>query len=169
MQEAPTHFQNFMQSVQNTANGVVQALQPLGRIMVAIGRNILQGMIDGINEKAQQFVQTIQQIAQQGAEAVRRFFDIRSPSKLMEGMGKNVVEGFNKGVEKMGNIGVMTPTVNGSSNPTVSGSSPALAGVGGGVYINSLTVPPGTTQEQITYIINEIGKRAKRRGAQGGN
>ncbi|MEL6306979.1 MAG: phage tail tape measure protein [Chloroflexota bacterium] len=165
LQEAPSHFENFMQSVSNTANRIGTVLGGLSRIMVNIGANILQGLINGINDKAQEFVATVRRIAEQGAEAVRRFFDMRSPSKLMEGMGKNVVEGFNKGVEKMGNIGVMTPTVNGSSNPTMS-ASPALAG-GFGSQVVNIYPPMGTPRETYEYIKRELAKDAKKRGAQG--
>jgi phage-related protein len=138
----------------------------LGHVMVEVGKQIIAGLINGIGSMISSLVQKVKEMASKASNAVKGAFGIHSPSQLMMKYGEQVVAGFNKGIDSFGGIGVTTPPMrNGSSSmPTV--GAPALAGAGN-VYIENLTVPPGTTREQIDFIMNAIAKEFKRNGGIG--
>jgi TP901 family phage tail tape measure protein len=158
---------------ENAATKIIRFLTELNTsgfgAMKEVGTNIIKGLIDGIKSMMKKLISTVIDVAKRATNAVRNAFSIRSPSEVMAKLGEQVVQGFNKGVEGMGGLGVNVPQINGQST---SGSSPLggasiSGGAGGGVFINQLIVPPGTTREQIDIIMTEIGKRANRRGSSG--
>jgi TP901 family phage tail tape measure protein len=134
-------------------------------VMVAIGKRLTDGLIEGVKAKQKQFVEALNQLAQKAQAAVRNAFKIRSPSKVMMKMGAQVTEGFRRGVDGGGGIGVGVP----NAPAMMKAVQPVMAN-GGGVNINigTLSVPPGTTDEQVEVLLREIGKRIRRRGAMGG-
>lgn len=128
-----------------------------------MGAAIINGLLNGIKSKAVDLIAYIFGLSKEMTAAVKKALGISSPSKVMMEMGENVVAGFHKGIESMGGIGVTTPgtTASGAGMPTVGGGLAMAGGGGGNVYIGTLTVPPGTSNEQIDYIMKEIGKRTK--------
>jgi TP901 family phage tail tape measure protein len=134
-------------------------------IMVTIGKSMTDGLIAGVNARAAQFVEALHRLAKDAQNAVRNAFRIRSPSKVMMKMGEQVTEGFRRGVDGGGGIGVGVP----NAPAMMKAVQPVMAN-GGGVNINigTLSVPPGTTDEQVEVLLREIGKRIRRRGAMGG-
>jgi phage-related minor tail protein len=138
----------------------------LVKTMKEFGANIIQGLIDGIKSKVAQLVGVVLNMAAKVTNGIKSALKIQSPSKVMMGLGENAVKGFNEGIATMGGIGVSMPQLAGAngvtSAPTASSSSGG--GSGGNVYIENMTIPPGTTKEQIDFIMKEIGKRVKLRG-----
>ncbi len=122
-----------------------------------LGVQIMAGLITGITSKAVEFVNAIKSMAEQAKNAVKSAFKIQSPSKVMLEMGQQVVAGFNNGVEGSGGIGVETPSMS-SGGLSFAGTSM------GGIHIQNLNVPVGTTQEQVNAILAELSKRVKRQG-----
>lgn len=142
---------------------IIMAFKTIIPALKQLGINIIQGLITGVASKTAEFVKTIIDMARKAKEAVQNAFKIRSPSRVMMDMGQQVVAGFNQGIESMGGIGVSVPQLGGASS-----ASPSLGVTGGGgIYINNMNVPAGTTQEQIDHILKEIGKRVKRQGGRG--
>lgn len=145
-----------------------EGLNRLSGGMLQLGANIIEGLINGIKSKAVDLVAYVFGLSKELTAAIKTALGIHSPSKVMEGLGKNVVQGFHKGIESLGGIGVDVPQVSrgGNGQPSL-----AMAGGGGGATVQNFNIYPpiGTGKEQVDYIYKEISKRmaddAKRRGA----
>jgi hypothetical protein len=147
---------------------ILKLLVPLADTMLQLGKNIIVSLAQGIKENAQQLIQAAKDMAQKAAQTIRDAFQIRSPSRVMMEIGAQVTAGFQQGVQKDEGLAVPVPRPGDFAGAAMSGGAVAAgAGGGAGVYIENLTVPPGTTQEQIEIIMREIGRRARKRGALG--
>ena len=62
------------------------------------GANLMQGMINGLNSRAQSVYNTAQAIANRAAQVVRNALQIHSPSRVFEQIGMYVDLGFAKGL-----------------------------------------------------------------------
>lgn len=133
-----------------------------------IGQQIIMGLLKGIASKAVDLIAYVFGLSKELTATIKGALGIASPSKVMEGLGKNVVEGFHKGIESLGGVGVSVPQVQGGN---VSGGQPSLAvaGASSGGNVFNIYPPVGTTQEQILYITKEVSKNianeAHRKGA----
>ena len=65
-----------------------------------LGKDIVQGIANGIKSSARLIRDAALRAAKAAWEAVKGFFGITSPSKLMMKMGVNVTEGLAIGIEK---------------------------------------------------------------------
>ena len=83
------------------------------------GKNIIQGLIDGIASMASAVANTVTNIAGSIADAFTGFFDINSPSGLFEGYGNYIDEGLANGITK--NKGTVTDAM-GDLNSAVMGA-----------------------------------------------
>lgn len=150
--------------VQFAARAIPQLIEAFRNIVPALqelGTNIMQGLINGIRSKIAEFIDMIRNTAEGAVNAIRNAFQISSPSKVMEGMGQNIIAGWEQGIG--GGLQIPTPSTTSGRVPSVgSGGISGGAMAFGDVYI---TVPEGTTSEQADAIIRELGKRAKKRGA----
>lgn len=69
--------------------------------------DVVNGIIDGIASMGEAFIQAIVSLCSSGLEAVKKFFGISSPSKVMANeVGKYIPEGIALGIEQ--NAGVVT-------------------------------------------------------------
>lgn len=91
-------FQTAKDKIVNTATAIKNGFINLPSAMAQIGRDIIDGLINGIKEKAQAAVNTIKETAKGMYQGVKSFFNIHSPSRLMRELGVNVVEGLIVGV-----------------------------------------------------------------------
>ena len=74
---------------------------------IALGVDVVNGIIDGIASMGEAFIQAIVSLCSSGLEAVKKFFGISSPSKVMANeVGKYIPEGIALGIEQ--NAGVVT-------------------------------------------------------------
>jgi len=64
------------------------------------GSNIVQGLVNGIRERIGAAVEAARELGSSVAEAVKNFFSIRSPSKVMEDFGRYIAEGLADGIGK---------------------------------------------------------------------
>lgn len=148
---------------------VMATLSKLGSIGFEIGKNIIGGLIKGFSHAMIQFIALVQQKVNEINQKIRNAFGIASPSKVMMKIGQQIVQGLHKGIENFGGIGVNVPSTGGSIQSrqpslAVAGASSGGSGGSGNVYIENLTVPTGTTEEQIKHIMKEIGKEVARLG-----
>lgn len=70
--------------------------------MVLAGVDLIKGLIKGIGNAKNLVVDKIKEICSSALNAVKRFFGIGSPSKVMAQMGGFLMDGFNNGIEKSG-------------------------------------------------------------------
>lgn len=69
-----------------------------------IGKNILQGIADGIVNAVGAVINAAKKAGKAIYDAIAGFFDMKSPSKLMAGMGKNLMQGLAIGISGNQNI-----------------------------------------------------------------
>ncbi|QGJ94791.1 tape measure protein [Mycobacterium phage Blinn1] len=107
--------QNAWESIVSAvANGVAQAVQfvstlpdkirsffaDAGTWLLDAGRNIVQGLINGIGDMIGSAVAKAKELASSVAGAVKGFLGIHSPSKLFEEFGINTGQGYALGLDK---------------------------------------------------------------------
>ncbi|WP_226578247.1 phage tail tape measure protein [Acuticoccus sediminis] len=93
-------------AVGHIAASVMQAFAELPARMVEVGRQIVQGLIDGVRSMAASAVETVRSVGSSMYNAVTGYFDIRSPSQLMHDVGVNVMAGLQTGLQA-GQAGVV--------------------------------------------------------------
>lgn len=82
-----------------TITGELKALGPsLKSTATSVGRYITDGLRNGINDGTGSVVAAARAMAKRVIDAVKDEFKIKSPSKVMEELGKYVKEGFYKGL-----------------------------------------------------------------------
>ncbi len=119
--------------------------------LIAVGKNLVEGLWEGISSMAQWVKDKISGFAQDVLDGIKSFFGISSPSKVFAGIGVNLNEGLAKGlgssagmvlneVDKMSNevlANMAQPTVNASA--AFSGAPGLSSGLAGG-SVNNQTV-----------------------------
>lgn len=98
---AKTAWRNLKQSVSDTIQKVKETFHKLKEInLLDIGKNIIQGLIDGIGEKIQAVKDKIKGVATTIKDGIKGALDIHSPSRWMKKMiGWNIPLGVVEGVE----------------------------------------------------------------------
>lgn len=92
-------FQNAKQKIVDTATGIKNAFVNLPSQMATIGRDIINGLINGIKERKDAAVNLVKDTASSMYQGVKDFFVVRSPSRLMRTLGNDVIEGLVVGVK----------------------------------------------------------------------
>ena len=67
--------------------------------LISVGRNFMNGLIDGIKQKASSLMSTIGDVCSDAVNAVKSAFQIHSPSRVMREIGQYIIEGLAIGVE----------------------------------------------------------------------
>lgn len=113
-----------------------------------VGRDIIQGIVNGLRNAGGQVVDTVKRIAAESLDAVKRFFGIKSPSKVMADIGKNLMLGMANGIANTAGSVVSTAQ---------SASSDILAGFGGNATLTPSIAGDGFTGTQRkTYSVNVV-------------
>lgn len=147
---------------------ILQGWKNIFHAITQMGAGLAQGLWDAMVAGFKRLVVWILSNINNIITQIRKAFGIASPSKVMAKIGEQVVAGFHKGIESMGGIGVNVPQAGGgmqSRQPALAVAGGGAGGGSGNVYINTINVPAGTSQEQVKHIMKEIGKEAKRKGA----
>lgn len=110
-----------------TINAVFQVIASMPEKMVELGKGIVDGLIGGVNTGIEKLGEAAGKVAGTFIGAIKDKFQIRSPSRVMMGLGEQIGDGFAMGID--------------SSMPDVGGALPTLtagagASLGGGVVIN---------------------------------
>ena len=92
-------FQTAKKKISDTATGIKNAFVNLPSTMANIGRDIINGLINGIKARAQAAVDAIKNTASNMYQGVKNFFVIRSPSRLMRALGNDIGEGLVVGIK----------------------------------------------------------------------
>lgn len=78
------------------------ALGNLGSTLYGAGRDLIQGLINGISDMAGSLIAQAQSIADTVINTISSAFELGSPSRLMKRFGRDVVRGFDIGLEPRG-------------------------------------------------------------------
>ncbi|WP_198333632.1 hypothetical protein [Psychrobacter namhaensis] len=92
-------FQTAKQKISDTATGIKNAFVNLPSAMASIGRDIINGLINGIKDRAAAAVNAVKDTASNMYQGVKNFFVVRSPSRLMRSLGNDIGEGLVVGVK----------------------------------------------------------------------
>jgi|GEM_PF-1454764 len=87
-------------SVVNKWNDIVNFFKNID--LKKIGADIMNGLKNGIKSKTQELYQEAINISSKIGKAIRDFFNIKSPSRLMMGYGEYISEGLAIGIEDAG-------------------------------------------------------------------
>lgn len=117
-----------------------------------LGKNIIDGVIQGVKNAAGSLIQVFKDLAKQALDAVKDFFGIKSPSKVMrDQVGKMLPAGMAEGVEdgmdaeekriKAAMARGVPTTIDGYIKAGGSGAAgDAQTAAGGGGFVQNLTI-----------------------------
>lgn len=92
-------FDRAVQIAKKAKDDIVGALRDLGNRLIQMGRDAIQGLINGMSEKIDAAVAKASELAGRVIGAVKGAFDIRSPSRVMKSLGEWVSEGLALGID----------------------------------------------------------------------
>jgi TP901 family phage tail tape measure protein len=170
-------FTNVKNAISDGINAGLNIVKNIVGDFLSAGKNIIDGIVKGISGGKDAVVNKIKDICKGALDAVKSFFGIHSPSKVMQKMFGFVMQGAEIGVSK--NAGSLLDTFNSATNLLPSlGSSPlsgsfaasaagGMAAVRGGVINNTTggavsidTVNINSRQDDSRFL-NIIGRNAE--------
>ncbi len=130
-------------------NGMVTALPKLFTDInwLSLGKGFIDGIISGVKQAIPNLIKTLKDAAAEGWQAIKNFFGISSPSKLMrDSVGKMIPQGIAVGVEE--EMPEASEDIRNSVKKNTDISA-MVNGIGGALQINAL----GSGQPQVAPII----------------
>lgn len=124
--------------IRNAVNGVSSFVGEA----IGAGRNLIDGIVRGISNASGAVVSKVKEICSGALNAVKAFFGIKSPSRVMAQMGDYLMQGLKGGIQSAGDAVVNTATtiserINDgmqSSLQNVADGAQAVVGVYSGMY-----------------------------------
>lgn len=110
---------------------ILKALGNTGKMLWDAGKNILEGLGNGINSAVDGVKNKLKEFAQGALDSIKSFFGIHSPSRVMAKMGGYMMQGFALGIVR--NTGQAISAATNASEAALAGfntnstSSPTLA------------------------------------------
>lgn len=155
-------------STKNTGNrikdGIMDGINFIKNIDYgAVGRNIMDGMANGVKNAAGRLVDSVKGAANDAIQEAKNVLGIKSPSRVFMEIGKNTVQGFVKGVdEEKPTVKESTKDMAGSAtdefNRDGSKPKPKPEGGSGGNNYYSIHITGGNTDEIVDKVIRYITK-----------
>lgn len=94
-------FNDAINFIRGVPGNILNMLGNLGSLLWNAGGDMIRGLINGIGSNAWAVVNKITEIARGALDSIKKFFGIRSPSRVMAQMGSYVMEGFGNGIDDM--------------------------------------------------------------------
>ena len=91
---------NTRAAISRIATAITSGLTALPGKMLAIGAQIIQGLVNGIKNGASNVAKAIGNVASSAVAKAKSVLDIRSPSRVMKKVGEQTAEGMAKGIKK---------------------------------------------------------------------
>lgn len=134
------------EAAQKLLSSIVNKVKEIPNKIISIGKDIVSGLWNGINDKIQWLKNKISGFVGNVTDWIKKFFKIGSPSKLMANeVGKWLPEGIAVGIDKnaksvlasmkelaLNTVGTAKDSLNNAGYMSINGNS----GVGGGVVNN---------------------------------
>ena len=115
---------------------------------VDAGRNLIDGIVRGVSNAKDAVINKVKEICSGALDSVKKFFGIKSPSRVMAQMGDFLMQGLQNGIQRAGDAVVSTATTiserinDGMQNSlqSVAQGAQAVVGVYSGMYgqLNSM-------------------------------
>lgn len=166
--QATTELKGLRKDTNNEIKGLMVDLNnTITKDSNPIGKNMVQGIIDGINSMGEALATSVKDIARRAVDAAKEEFQIASPSKVFKQIGVFVGEGFIGGLDAIAsNVVDATSGLFGGLSGTAS-ITPSMAGMGGTSGINAATAPIvinqyfyGVREERTAFEIYRATQRA---------
>ncbi|QWI52523.1 carbamoyl-phosphate synthase [Bacillus mycoides] len=149
--------------------GITKCFSDAGNWLVNAGKNIIQGLINGITGMVGKAVSAVKKVGSSIKDGIADFFDIHSPSRLMYGMGEFVTEGLANGIVSLSSYAVketerMANAIIGAFDELgedialgdfITGSMPDIASLTSG----SIKLPPIMKQATVTGVETVVTKK----------
>lgn len=103
-------FQDMVSAAQNRMNSVLSTIRGVwnnvmgffrGINLYSIGRNIIQGLINGVKGMAYSLINSVKGVVNGAVEGAKRLLGINSPSRVFMEIGEFTGEGFALGIDSM--------------------------------------------------------------------
>lgn len=89
----------FIAGLKLLGNSLLQVGTAIKGALLALGTNIVLGIIEGVKSKATEFYNTVKGVVTGGIGVAKAALGIQSPSKVFFAIGQNVGEGYALGIE----------------------------------------------------------------------
>lgn len=108
-----------------------------------VGRNVIQGLIDGIMSKWNELKDAVLGIGDRIKDSFKDTFKIHSPSRVFMEYGQHMADGLALGMAGLEDVGVSATAAlkNNIAQPAMSGSAPASVSQSRTVVIQTLSLP----------------------------
>lgn len=116
----------FMRGLPGSALG---ALGDIGGLLVGAGRNLIEGLINGVKQVAGNIAESVLAPIRNSVKAVKDFLGISSPSKLFRQFGFWTGEGYVEGMD------AMTPAVVAAGRAMAEAAAGAMGDLGAGLGV----------------------------------
>jgi TP901 family phage tail tape measure protein len=149
--------------IKSAITGVVNWFKGLPGQMMQIGKNMIQGLINGVTSMIGKAVSTVKSIGSSISGAFKSILGIHSPSKVFMEHGKYIVQGLTMGIDKNAGMATKSTTnlakgVNNSFN-----SKGGLSLVGNGpVEIHIHPHPHQRVEEIADAVVKKLGRSSRR-------
>lgn len=122
---------------QDLKNRVYQKWQEMKSDAYNMGRNIIQGLIDGVVGMATALVNRVRGVVSNAVQAAKNLLGIHSPSRVFMEIGGYTSQGFALGIQD--NLAAVRSAISSMTNSAVrtAASAPGLQATGGGAAIAS--------------------------------
>lgn len=94
------------EKVKEVVTGAVTAVKEKIKEFIDIGKNVVDGLWQGISDSAQWLLDKIKEWCGNILDGVKAFFGIHSPSRVFKEIGKYLVQGLGEGINENGNVAV---------------------------------------------------------------
>jgi tape measure domain-containing protein len=158
--------------VMNTVNTIKSFFSNPGQWLYNAGRDLIQGLINGINNKIASLMGTIKKVTDAITGTVKKILGINSPSKVFAGFGENITQGLVQGIGT--GMGAVNAAVDGMSNavisPTVSadvtsGSTSSAAPVNVTLNMSGIMTRSRTDEREIARtLIESLNEELRAKG-----
>lgn len=157
--------------IKGLKDSIVNAISGFFNNMVDAGKNIIDGIVKGITNAKDAVINKIKDIAKGALDAIKNFFGIKSPSRVMAQMGDFMMQGLQRGIINTGKNVVKTAgqvsqsVANAFADPLSGSISVGTSGISmpagyGSPYAGSSTAPVSQStdnRKSVTqYITQEI-------------
>jgi phage-related protein len=171
-----TAFNGIKDAISNSIRTAIDSIANFIGSAVNAGKNLIDGIAKGISNAKDAVVNKIKEICSGALDAVKNFFGIKSPSRVMASMGDYMMQGMQNGIERAGGAVVDAATTiadkisTGMSNSlqNVSDGAQSVVGVYSGMYgqLNAMNaVQAGTIDGTVSAINGAAAATATTGGA----
>lgn len=99
-------YNTIVGGIRNAINGVTSFVNDA----INAGKNLIDGIVKGVMNAKDAVVNKVKEICSGALDAVKKFFGIKSPSRVMAQMGDYLMQGLQNGVERAGDAVVNAAT-----------------------------------------------------------